>query len=144
MEWWAWVILGVVLFLSELFVPTDFFLAILGFSAMALAAVAGSGLVASPSIQWALFGAIAIGATVGFRKYFRDRFGSGEVKTRETELVGEIATALADIAAGGRGKVELRGTVWAARNASERTLAAGETAEVTQVDGLTLHVFKVD
>jgi len=38
-------------------------------------------------------------------------------------LVGEAATVIDSIEAGGFGKVELRGTAWNARNSSDRNTA---------------------
>jgi membrane protein implicated in regulation of membrane protease activity len=38
------------------------------------------------------------------------------------------------------GQVELRGSVWSARNSGDATLAAGQRARVESVDGLILSV----
>ena len=55
-------------------------------------------------------------------------------------LVGEIATATEDVRAGSVGRVELRGTVWSARNETGISLARGERCRVTRVDGLMLYI----
>jgi inner membrane protein len=54
--------------------------------------------------------------------------------------IGELAVAREPIPAGGRGKVELRGTVWEARNLSGDALAPGESARVERVEGLVLEL----
>jgi membrane protein implicated in regulation of membrane protease activity len=41
---------------------------------------------------------------------------------------------------GGRGKLELRGSTWDARNVGDTALSAGSRCLVQSVDGLTLHV----
>jgi membrane protein implicated in regulation of membrane protease activity len=58
------------------------------------------------------------------------------------DLSGEIGTAQVDIAAGDRGRIELRGTVWTAFNDGNDALAAGTRCRVVRADGLTLHVVR--
>jgi membrane protein implicated in regulation of membrane protease activity len=55
-------------------------------------------------------------------------------------LVGQELLLLDDLAPGGIGKGELRGTTWNVRTAAPRTLRQGERARVTRVEGLTLWV----
>jgi membrane protein implicated in regulation of membrane protease activity len=55
-------------------------------------------------------------------------------------MVGERAVASEELAAGGLGKVELRGSPWQARNVGEAAVKAGQGCKVEKVDGITLLV----
>jgi membrane protein implicated in regulation of membrane protease activity len=54
--------------------------------------------------------------------------------------VGELALARESIPPGGRGRVELRGTTWDARNTGSAEIGAGERARVVAADGLVLEL----
>src|SRR4029453_17652833 len=71
MPWWGWIVVGAVLLGAELFViPTDFYLVFLGTSAIAVGAVAWTGLISSSSVEWILFAALAAVSLVFFRARF--------------------------------------------------------------------------
>jgi len=53
-------------------------------------------------------------------------------------VVGEQATLLEDLPAGGEGRAELRGTPWSARAVDGVALAKGQRCRVDRIDGLTL------
>ena len=142
MEWWAWIVLGAVLLAAELFVPTDFFLAVLGGAALLVAAGTGVGILPGATFQWAAYGMLSLVLIVGARKAFRDRFGPGQLRTSSSELVGEIATGQGRIASGADGKVMLRGTTWAAHNLGDVDVQDGDRVEVVGVDRLTVQVIK--
>ncbi len=60
-------------------------------------------------------------------------------QTREIDtLVGQEVVLMADLAPGGVGQAELRGTVWEARTRETSTLRQGERCVVAEVDGLSL------
>jgi inner membrane protein len=141
MPWWGWIVVGAVLLGAELFViPTDFYLVFLGVSAIAVGAIAWTGLVASPTLEWLLFAAIAAVSLVFFRARFARRMAfAGNARVDDT-LAGERGTAREAMAPGATGRVELRGTPWSARNVGDVALAAGEAVRVERVEGLTLFV----
>jgi membrane protein implicated in regulation of membrane protease activity len=58
----------------------------------------------------------------------------------EPELVGESGIALAAIAPGAQGSVEVRGTTWQARNVGPEALAPRAPVLVTAVRGIMLDV----
>lgn len=58
--------------------------------------------------------------------------------TGESGMIGQTATALEAITAGGEGQVKILGEVWAARAAE--AVAAGDRVEVAAMDGLVLTV----
>jgi membrane protein implicated in regulation of membrane protease activity len=55
-------------------------------------------------------------------------------------LAGEIAVPLEDIGPGDVGRVELRGTIWSARNASATPITRGRRCSVVRVDRLMLFI----
>ena len=142
MEWWAWIVLGVFLLGCELFVPLDFFLFFLGFSALVVGGLAGSGVVESPTMQWAVNAGIASLLVLVVRRQFKQRFGSGQFVAERADVVGEVATTKVALAPAEEGEAMLRGTVWKARNVGTGELAEGARAKVKAVDGLTLYIEK--
>ena len=55
-------------------------------------------------------------------------------------LIGGLAIVQERLLPGVVGRVEVRGSMWSARNTSQVTLDAGQRARVASVDGLTLTV----
>jgi inner membrane protein len=93
-------------------------------------------------VQLLFFSIFSIVTSVLFRKRLLARFGPKTGEANIDSLVGEAATVMDNIDAGGFGKVELRGTAWNAHNSSDRMLARGERCKVQRVDGLSLVVNK--
>jgi membrane protein implicated in regulation of membrane protease activity len=142
MPWWGWIVLGALLLGAELFViPTDFFLVFLGASAIAVGGVAWLGVGLSPAVQWLLFAALAVVAFVLFRRRWAAR-AAHPANPRVEGLVGEIGTAHEPIAAGGTGRVELRGAPWSAQNVGD-AIEPGARVRVERVEGLTLCVRRI-
>ena len=59
MPWWAWMALGAVLLCSELFIDSEFYLAIFGFASLAVGFGGFAGLINAPYTQVALFASIS-------------------------------------------------------------------------------------
>jgi membrane protein implicated in regulation of membrane protease activity len=145
MPWWGWIVVGTLLLGAELFViPTDFFLVFLGTSAIAVGAIAWTGLVGSASVEWLLFAALSLISLVFFRARFARRMATAANPRVDDTLAGERGTARETIAPGALGRVELRGTPWSARNVGDVGLAAGEGVRVERVEGLTLFVRRAE
>lgn len=136
MPWWGWIVVGAVLLAAEVVVPTDFFLLFLGASALLVGLLGLIGWDGAVWAQWLAFAALAVASLVFLRGWLRARPSAG---VRDT-VVGETAIATEPIAAGGVGRVELRGATWSARNAGEEPVAPGDRLRVSHVEGLTLHV----
>jgi membrane protein implicated in regulation of membrane protease activity len=140
MPWWGWMVLGAALLGAEIVVATDFWLATVGGAAIAMGLVLP--LVADPPrawVQWICFAVLAVLFNGLFRRRLHERW-VGKPPGLEPELVGESGIALAAIAPGGQGTVELRGTTWQARNVGDEPLAARATVRVTAVRGIVLEV----
>jgi len=137
MPWWGWIVVGAALLGAETVVDAQFYLVFFGVAALATGTLALLGVAGPAWVQWAIFGVLCIAGAAGFRRrlYGMLRRVDGEVGQG---TVGELAIARAPIAPGGRGQVELRGTVWEARNTGAAPIAAGESARVERVEGLVL------
>ena len=69
MPWWGWMIIGALLFGSELLiVDAGFYLVFIGIAAALTGLVGMMDFVLEPWVQWVLFSAIALTAMVLFRK----------------------------------------------------------------------------
>lgn len=139
MEWWIWLALGLVLMVIELVTPSGFFVMFFGLGALTVGVLTRVGVAGPPWMEWLLFSASSIAYVVLFRERLRQRVlqpGKDNVDT----LIGELAMPRETIPPAGVGRVELRGTVWNARNDSTVPLEPGRRSRVTRVDGLVLFV----
>jgi membrane protein implicated in regulation of membrane protease activity len=138
---WGWIAIGAALLGAELLIPADFFLVFLGLAALVVGLVGLVGPSLPAWVQWTLFAVLAVISLVGFRRRVRARFiQTGSDPRVDDTLAGEVAVAREALAPGAIGKVELRGSVWNARNAGRQALAVGQRARVVQVEGLVLQL----
>lgn len=140
MTWWLWLLLGMGLLAGEMLTPGGFYFAFFGVGAILTGLLARLGLVSEEWVQWLLFTAISLASLVPFRsrlvRWAAADTAGGPVDT----LVGEEVLLLEDVASGGSGRAELRGTTWNVRTSGARTLRRGDRARVARVEGLTLWV----
>lgn len=139
MAWWIWFLAGLLLASLELASGGDFFLLLLGVSAILVGFCAVIGIEAF----WAQVGLYSIFCWVTvfwLRKKLKSRFQPPNAGEEVDGLVGQRAVALEELAEGQLGKVELRGTTWNARNSGALPLPIGAGCRVKRVDGLTLWV----
>ena len=140
MPFWGWIVVGAVLLAAELtLVDAQFYLVFVGVAALVTGAAVWVAGPFPPAVDWALFGAFCVVMLAAFRKrvYERIRRVDGEVSQG---TVGELAIAHATIAPGHHGRVELRGTVWEARNVGDVEIRKGERARVLATQGLVLEL----
>ncbi len=135
MPWWGWLALGAALLGAEVAVTTDFWLATIGAAAMAMGLLLTAVEGPRPWIQWILFAALAVLLNALVRRRIRSK-----PPGLEPELIGESGVAVAEIAPGAQGSVELRGSTWQARNVGSEPLAARASVRVTAVRGIVLEV----
>ena len=144
MEWWVWLVFGLLLVAIEVFTPGGFFLLFFGVSALLVGVLAATSFpfASSLPVQILIFLLVSISGLVLFRNALVTRFGRlGRGRGREVDsLMDSVATALEDLAPGAMGKVELRGSTWAARNSGGVPVVRGQRCAVERVDGLTLWV----
>lgn len=139
MAWWGWMIIGAVSLGAEVFVSTEFYLAILGVAALTVGLIGFAGVAAPIWAQWLTFAALAVALLVFLHKTLWHLIGprSGDAGD---PLIGGIVIAGEALQPGGEGSAELRGTVWKARNVGQQAVGGGERAVVVAVEGVLLHV----
>jgi membrane protein implicated in regulation of membrane protease activity len=140
MSWWIWVALGLVLAAIELATPGGIFIIFFGIAGLVVGALTLAGLIAAAWVQWLLFPVIAVVALRLFRQPLLGRLGMrGESDAVDT-LIGDLATPSTDIAPGGHGRAEMRGSTWNVRNVGAVPIAAGQRCRVVMVEGLVLDI----
>jgi membrane protein implicated in regulation of membrane protease activity len=138
--WWSWIIAGAILLGAELaLVDAQFYLVLVGTSAIAVGLLALAFPVLGGAGQWAVFGALSIVLMVGFRAriygYLR-----GHPPEVATGPAGGKLVLPAALAPGDTCQVEYRGSFWTVCNDGDTAIPAGAHARVTRVHGLTLSV----
>jgi membrane protein implicated in regulation of membrane protease activity len=142
MTWWYWLLLGLALLGTEMLTPGGFYLMFFGLAALIVGALAGFVSDVPVWLQWVLFSGLSILSLLVFRGPLLARIKATEPRTSGAvdNLVGEPVMLLEDLAPGGIGKAELRGTSWNARNADATTMKKGQRGRVKRVDGLTIWI----
>jgi membrane protein implicated in regulation of membrane protease activity len=136
---WMWIALGLLLAALELATPGGFFFVFFGVSALVVGLGQWVGLLTPEWAQWSAFTVIALLALSIFRKPLL-KWVQPPDRPAVDSLVGGPAVALDALPAGGRGKAEVRGAVWNARNVAQRAVAAHERCRVVAVNGLELDI----
>ena len=138
--WWHWLVLGLVLVVAEMAAAGGFYIIFFGVGGILVGVLAGFGLAGPPWMQFLLFGAFSVAGLMLFRNSLLRLFQLDPQAPKIDTLVGEVAVATEDFGPGSMGRVELRGSAWAARNEAGVAVARGAQCRVTSVDGLTLHI----
>lgn len=139
--WWVWMVLGLLLLVGEMMLPTDFFVFFTGVGAVVTAITTGLGLTNGLMSQAITFAVVSIVSLVTLRGWMRQLLSHRSMPTKEVDsLVGETGTAVDDIPANGVGKVMLRGSPWTARNPNATAIPKGVRVRVDKVDSITLIV----
>jgi membrane protein implicated in regulation of membrane protease activity len=97
------------------------------------------GLVTNVPLQFLLFSVLSVASLAILRGRLQSRIQTPPSSNVDS-LVGVVAMVQERMAPSAIGKVEVRGSMWAARNTSDITLDPGQRARVAAVDGLTLAV----
>ncbi len=139
MAWWFWIVLGAVLLAAEVIISADFYLVFFGIAGLVVGLLAVFGVALPVWGQWLLFAGLAIAGLVIYRGRWKKKLLTAD-REMLPELEGEFGVAREDIAAGARGRVDLRGSAWDAQNVGAGAIAAAERCVVVRVDGLTVHV----
>jgi membrane protein implicated in regulation of membrane protease activity len=139
MEWWMWLAAGLVLVVAELATPGGFVIIFFGIGALAVGVLSLSGLVTNVPLQFLLFSVLSVASLAMLRGRLQSRIQTPPSSNVDS-LVGVVAMVQERMAPRAIGRVEVRGSMWAARNTSDITLDPGQRARVAAVDGLTLAV----
>lgn len=138
MSWWIWVVIGFLLLCVE-FVSTTMHIGLFAVGAFVVAIVVGAGANVPLWGQIVIFTIASLLSFFFLRPMIMKRLKLDQKKVVDS-LVGEQAMALEDMAVGGNGRAEMRGTTWGARNIGETALIRGQRCIVAAVEGLVLHV----
>ncbi|HEX6162149.1 MAG TPA: NfeD family protein [Vicinamibacterales bacterium] len=139
MEWWLWIAVGLALTVAELATPSGFFIIFFGLAALTVGILTGLDMAGDTAVQWLFFSVLSIAYVLVFRGRLQRKVSMPEARDVDS-LIGVLAIVQERLLPGVVGKVEVRGSMWSARNASSVTLDAGQRARVATVDGLTLTV----
>ena len=134
-----WLAAGLVLVVAELATPGGFVIIFFGIGALAVGALSLLGLVTNVPLQFLLFSVLSVASLAILRGRLQSRIKTPPSSSVDS-LVGVVAMVQERMAPRAIGKVEVRGSMWAARNTSDTTLDPGQRARVAAVDGLTLAV----
>jgi membrane protein implicated in regulation of membrane protease activity len=138
--WWHWMVFGLILTAGELVTPGGFYIIFFGLGALAVGLLSLGDVVTSIWVQVLLFSVLSVGSLLLFRARLLHWLQIDPQQPPVDALIGEVGVANAPLPPGGIGKVELRGSLWSARNVSDRTLEIGARCRVVRVDGLMLLV----
>lgn len=139
MAWWLWVLGGVLLLVAEVATPGGFFVIFFGAGAILVGAARALGWGGPAWAEWLAFTVVSVALLAVFRRPLMRRFRLNTSKPVD-RLESESAVVTAEVAPGGVGRAELRGTQWAARTSGQATLPPGQRCRVERVEGLTLWV----
>jgi hypothetical protein len=134
-----WIVLGFGFLAAETLTPGGFFVFFFGLAAVAVGCLELAGVAGSDSMQWLLFSVLSVVSLLLLRPRLVGRFRAAG-NTPMPEYVGDVAVLTSDLAPGGVGKAELRGTSWNVRSRSSAFLPTGARCTVERVEGLTLWI----
>lgn len=127
-----WLIVGVVLCSTEVFLPTAFVALLMGVSALVVALLSGVlGKLWLQVVVWLFLSTMLVLLSRSFVKPPRR-------KSKIQDAI--IAETLTEIPAGNTGRVLYEGNSWRARNDSDITIPAHERVYVTRREGTTLFI----
>ncbi len=138
MDWWIWVLGGLVLLLAEVLTPGGFFVVFFGAGAILVGALKLVGWGGPAWAEWLVFTVLSVASLALFRDPLMRRFNLKTGKGSVDRMEGERALVTEDVPPGGVGKAEMRGTSWSARSTATVLLARGQRCRVERVEGLTL------
>lgn len=140
MTWWGWMILGALLFGSEILaIDAQFFLVFLGLSAILVGLADLVGIAMPEWVQWLVFASLSLISMFTFRKSLYEKI-RGNVPGFKEGVEGEFVRIDDELEPGKDARTQFRGTDWTVLNVGSGPISAGSKARVVKADGLTLHV----
>jgi membrane protein implicated in regulation of membrane protease activity len=139
MDWWIWIVLGLVLLLGEMLTPGGFYILFFGIGAIIVGILAGFNVAGPVWFQIIVFSCLSLITFWLFRQRLLQSTHHDAPDEVDT-LIGETAVITEEIPSRGIGKAEMRGTSWNAHNIGAHSLARGQRCRVERVEGLTIYV----
>jgi membrane protein implicated in regulation of membrane protease activity len=138
MSWWIWVLIAFAILALEMTAAT-MHIGFFAVGALVVAALVGFGVDLPLWAQLLIFTMVSLVAFFFLRPVLVRKLKLDQKKVVDS-MVGEQAIALEDMGVGERGRAEMRGTTWGARNVGETALIRGQRCVVADVDNLVIHV----
>ncbi len=138
MEWWHWLVLGLILVALEVAASGGFYVIFFGMAALAIGGLHLADIAGPVWFQFLLFSVLSVASLLLFRRPFLRWMKLDTPGSDVDSLIGETAVPLDDIVPDAVGRAELRGTVWSARNAGTVAIVRGERCRVVRVDHLMI------
>jgi membrane protein implicated in regulation of membrane protease activity len=140
MTWWAWMILGAVLFGAEMVaIDAQFYLVFLGLSAAVVGLLSLFGLALPEWGEWLIFAGLALVSMFTFRKALYEKI-RGDVPGFRGGVAGDFVEVPANLDAGQSTRAGFRGSTWTVVNDGQELIAGGQRARIVRSEGLTLYV----
>jgi len=140
MTWWAWMILGALLFGAELVaIDAQFYLVFLGISAAIVGLLGVAGVTMPEWAQWLVFAALSLLSMVTFRRSLYQKM-RGNVPGFKEGVSGEYLVVTTDLESGSQSRASFRGSDWTVVNDGRHKITAGSRVKIIRNDGLTLYV----
>lgn len=144
MEWWHWILAGLILILMELAVPVFFILWFgLGALLVGMLQLLFPGL--SATTQLSLWGVASLAMVILWFRIFKPGWHKTRIGSAGGEAIGEIGLLVTSIAPFERGRVRFQRPVLGAEEwacLAENPIAAGERVKVVGIEGSFLKVAK--
>ena len=141
MSWWIWILAGIALLAFEVMVPGGIILLFFGVAAIVVGLLVAIGIGGPAWFQAALFSVFSVVSLLTLRGPILKRMKASSWHADKIDtLRGQKVLLIDDLAPGGEGQAELRGTAWIARNIGEQPLAGGQQGVVERVEGVKLLV----
>ena len=138
MDWWIWVVIGIVLLAVEL-MSTTLHVGFFAAGAFFVGLLKGFGWNPPLWQELLLFTVFSLVALFFIRPVISRKLRLHESKVVDT-MIGEQATAMDDIDVQATGKAEMRGSTWNAQNIGTTKLSRGQRARVERVEGLVIYI----
>jgi membrane protein implicated in regulation of membrane protease activity len=139
MDWWMWLVGGLLLLVLELVTPSGFFVMFFGLGALTVGVLARLESAGPAWVQWLLFTATSLVYLLLFRGKLQQRMDKPAAREMDS-LVGALAVPQERILPGAVGRVEARGSAWSARNEASAAIEPGQRCRIVRMDGLLLSI----
>ena len=138
MEWWHWLLIGLILIALEMAASGGFYVIFFGVAALAIGGLHLFDIAGPLWWQFLLFSIMSIASLMIFRGPVLRWLQLDKPGEDMDSLVGEVAVPLEDIGPGSVGRAELRGSVWSARNVSRAGITRGQRCTVVRAERLMI------
>jgi membrane protein implicated in regulation of membrane protease activity len=136
--WWYWICVGLFLLVAETVGAGGFYLLFIGIAALIVGAI--SLVIPTAWVQIVFFAVLSAVFIAVLRKPLVERVRKSTATADIPEFIGETARAVEPIGAGREGKIELRGSIWNARNSGTSDLPENAACTIVAREGIKMVV----